>query len=177
MILMAEVYDKHLYNFLHSMLSRKDSEQTVIVVRGDHGLQRGPMAPDFGLQVEHRRPWTEILVPEKLVPSKSALFHNQFRMSTGFDLYNTIRSLISNLEAGNQKEGIPTWSYDLLSELIPLNRTCEEAKVTSELCRRRVPLRDFGVCNPLDKQQRVFCLESKNGKQLEHIKENLTRKD
>jgi len=157
MTLMAERYDEHLSHFLRGMLSRKDFQQTVIIIRSDHGLQRGPMAMDYSIQVEHRRPWTEVLVPESLVPSKNALFQNQQRMSTGFDIYHTIRSVIAGTER-SREEGVPTqWSFDLLSEVIPRNRTCEEAKVDPELCRKRPISREYGVCNRLDRKQSNFC--------------------
>ena len=35
--LAAESYDEHLYQFLKTMLSRKDSHRTVIIIRSDHG--------------------------------------------------------------------------------------------------------------------------------------------
>jgi hypothetical protein len=51
---------------------------------------------DYSLQIEHRLPWTEVLVPENLIASKRALFENQKQMTTGFDLlvqYHLISSL------------------------------------------------------------------------------------
>ena len=160
MTLMAERYDDLLHAFLTGLLSRQDVERTVIIIRSDHGLQRGPMAMDFSLQTEHRRPWTEILVPEDLVASKEALFVNQHRMTTGFDLYHTMRSIISRsnkAQQGKDNEGVPHWSFDLLSETVPLTRTCEDAKVDLELCRGRPVSREYGVCNRFDRQQAGFC--------------------
>ena len=157
MTTMAERYDELLFHFLTGILSRQDADRTVIILRSDHGLQRGPMAMDYSLQTEHRRPWTEILVPEDLVASKEALFVNQHRMTTGFDLYNTMRSLLSRSKGQPDDEGIPHWSFDLLSDTIPVNRTCADAKVDVELCRGMPVSREYGVCNKLDKQQVGFC--------------------
>lgn len=126
--LLAEAYDLHLSRFLESMLSRKDSSSTLIVVRSDHGLQRGPMAMDYAQQVEHRHPWTEIIVPENLISSKSAFFQNQRRLSTGFDLYTTLRSVADPKSTAN-RAGIPGWSFNMIATEIPINRTCEEAMV------------------------------------------------
>jgi hypothetical protein len=154
---MAERYDDHLFHFLTGILSRPDANQTVIILRSDHGLQRGPMAMDYSLQTEHRRPWTEVLVPENLIASKRALFENQKRMTTGFDLYNTIRSLLSRTKGQRDDEGMPHWSFDLLSDVIPTNRTCRDAKVDIELCRSSPVSQEYGVCNRLDKQQVAFC--------------------
>jgi Protein of unknown function (DUF229) len=161
MTVMAERYDDHLSDFLKGILTRQDSQKTVIFLRSDHGLQRGPMAMDYAQQVEHRRPWTEILVPEILIPSKVAFFENQLRMTTGFDLYNTIRSLLARSNGVRDEEGVPKiWSFDLLSEVVPLNRTCIDAKVDPKLCRRAPIPRDYGVCNVLDHKQVNFCSSS-----------------
>ncbi len=158
MISRAELYDEHIKKFLEKILSRKDSQRTVIILRSDHGLQKGPKSMDFSLQVEHRHPWTEILVPENLIVSKKALFHNQGRMLTGYDLYKTMRFLMSDRSSPKDAgEGIPKWSFDLLAEEIPKNRTCEGAKVDSSLCPDVKQTRQYGVCNRLDPGQAQFC--------------------
>jgi len=158
MIPRAELYDEHIHKFLERMLSRKDSQRTVVILRSDHGLQKGPMSTDFSLQVEHRHPWTEILVPENLIASKKALFDNQSRMLTGYDLYKTMRFLMSDRSSPQTAgEGIPSWSFDLLSEEIFKNRTCQEAKIDSSLCPDVKQTRQYGVCNRLDPGQARFC--------------------
>lgn len=143
--------------FLNAMAAH-DYSPDVIIIRSDHGLQKGPMSMDYALQVEHRHPWAEILVPQNLVVSKSALFMNQGRMLTGFDLYRTMRFLMSD-RAGTRslESGIPDWSFDILAEEIPQNRTCEEAKVDPNLCRSAKQTRQYGVCNRFDSSQVRFC--------------------
>lgn len=160
MTVMAERYDQHLSEFLDGLLSQKNSQDTVVILRSDHGLQRGPMAMDYALQVEHRHPWTELLVPERLIPSKAAFFQNQHRMTTGFDLYNTIRSIVSRSNGSmiDDDEGVPKrYSYDLLADEIPIHRTCEDAMVDPRLCRKAPIPREYGVCNVLDPKQANFC--------------------
>mmetsp|Transcript_35060 Transcript_35060/g.73622 ORF Transcript_35060/g.73622 Transcript_35060/m.73622 type:complete len:266 (+) Transcript_35060:638-1435(+) len=159
MIPKAEAYDEHVHSFLKAALSRGVFEHTVIIIRSDHGLQKGQMAIDYSLQVEHRRPWTEILVPEDLVVSKSSLFNNQDRMLTGFDLYHTMRFLMSNRRGSREllEGGIPEWSFNILAEEIPQNRSCEEAKVDPDLCRKVKQNRNYGICNYLDQAQAPFC--------------------
>jgi len=166
MIAKAEVYDDHIHNFLETMLSGTHRRHTMIIIRSDHGLQKGPLSMDFALQVEHRHPWTEVLVPESLVVSKSALFKNQDRMLTGYDLYQTMRLLMSDRTNGRNSEGgIPDWSFDILAEEISQNRTCEEAKVDTELCRKSgvKQTRQYGVCNVLDSSQVRFCSKGEAG--------------
>ena len=158
---LAEAYDDHLSEFLKTILSRNDANKTVIIIRSDHGLQKGPQAMDHSIQVEHRHPLTEILVPEALINDKTALFYNQNRMLTGYDLYRTMRSLVTPNINYNKNDiisaGIPDWSFDVLSMGISKNRTCEEAKVDIDLCRRVKVSREYGVCNSLDNNQIRFC--------------------
>jgi hypothetical protein len=47
MTLLAERYDEKFYQFLEKMISRKDSNRTVIIIRSDHGIQRGPQVSDM----------------------------------------------------------------------------------------------------------------------------------
>lgn len=43
-----ELYDEYLVKFLEEMLSvSQEAQNTVIVLRGDHGIQGGPMAIDY----------------------------------------------------------------------------------------------------------------------------------
>jgi hypothetical protein len=110
----AEWYDDHLFPFLTGILSHPNANQTVIILRSDHGLQRGPMAMDYSLQIEHRLPWTEVLVPENLIASKRALFENQKQMTTGFDLlvqYHLISSLADEGSARRRGDAsLVVWS-------------------------------------------------------------------
>lgn len=160
--LAAERYDEHLSAFLEKMVSRDDFENTMIIIRSDHGLQRGPTAMNYNLQVEHTRPWTEILVPESLPSlSKKVLFENQNRLTSGYDLYHTIRSLMEVESLSTPLAPLANWTYDLLSMPVPSDRTCKEARVDEELCRERSIVPSFGICNALESQQGKFCRKYK----------------
>merc|ERR1712038_513338 len=109
----------------------------IIVLRSDHGVQGGPPPIDFSAQVEHLNPFNTLIVPEKFQNvGLENLFANQDKLVTGYDLYNTLRSVVAPREMGeplksfNKKRyaGIPSWSYDLLSEKVPQDRSCEDAK-------------------------------------------------
>ena len=154
----AEAYDEHVHNFLQRMISRKDSDRTVIIIRSDHGLQKGPTAIDYSVQFEHRRPWLEVVVPQGLLVSEKAFFKNQGRMLTGYDLYKTMRYLMSNrTNSVTVGQGIPDWSFDIIAEEIDRNRTCKDAKSDPSLCRSKTQTRQYGVCNLLDSNQARFC--------------------
>ena len=90
------------------------------------------------------RPFNNLIVPERFHDlSLRNLFTNQNKLVTGYDLYNTLRSLLTpKLKNGsnaikNEKNflnGVPEWSLNLLKENVPDDRTCEDAKVPVEFC-------------------------------------------
>jgi hypothetical protein len=113
-------------------MERNDGRDTFIVLRSDHGLQGGPYPIDYSTQIEHMRPFTAIIAPAKH-PSLSIeqFASNQDRLATGFDIYHSIRYLMSAFNKSKLlfDSGIPRWSYNLFRESIPLTRGCKEAKI------------------------------------------------
>jgi hypothetical protein len=164
MISYSEAYDAQLAKFLESMTSRDDFSNTVIVLRADHRLQGGPATLEYSLQVEHRDPWTQIILPKNMEGrvSLEALFENQNKLATGFDLYRTIRELMgSGKTTSGSEPAIPDWSLNLLQTVIPNGRTCRDAKIPVDFCpcEEEAPDRppDFGVCNSFDSYGDLFC--------------------
>jgi hypothetical protein len=160
----AEEYDSQLAAFLSSMISRETFQNTVIIIRADHGLQGGPSTVEYFMQVEHREPWTQIILPQKLAGSSlKTLVQNQDRVATGFDLYRTLRELMEPAidDTTSNDPPIPGWSYNLLRSPIPADRSCFDAKVPLDFCpcEDQVPKRppSFGVCNPFDQYGDLFC--------------------
>ncbi len=122
---------------------------------------------EYSMQVEHREPWTQLLLPHKLAgDSLEALFLNQDRMVTGHDIYRSLRDImtsISEFESPKNDAAVPTWSYNILHEVVPTSRTCKDAKVPIEfcLCEEQVEYRppSLGVCNTFDQYGDLFCPE------------------
>ena len=98
-------------------------------------------------------PFNNLIVPKHLTPGSyswiESLFSNQDKLVTGFDLYNTIRQLAIPYSKKKDstgryqkikpklpgyKSGIPNWSFDLLNEKVPTNRSCQDAKIPIEFC-------------------------------------------
>ena len=159
MISGLEEYDAQLALFLESMVTRNDFDNTVIVVRTDHGMQGGPTTVDYSQQVEHREPWTQIIIPSGLAGvSLDTLATNQDRLATGYDLYHTFRNLMSSKDAAP----IPSWSYDLFTSTIPAERSCNDAKIPVDFCPcegvgpDRAP--HFGICNVFEPYNDLFCV-------------------
>lgn len=133
-IIGAEAYDELLSSFLEKMIKQPDADNTIIIIRSDHGLQGGPSKVDYSTQIEHMNPWSNIIVPAKFPTlSITSLEANQKRLVTGFDLYRTLRNLIT-LKQPRTPEGIPKWSFDLIATEIPLDRSCSDARIPLPLC-------------------------------------------
>jgi len=97
----------------------------------------GPHPIDYATQIEHMHPFTAVIAPAKH-PSLSidTFALNQNRLATGFDIYHSMRYLMSaSLNEDKDKSkllfdyGIPRWSYNLLRQSIPLYRDCNKAKI------------------------------------------------
>jgi len=161
MAMRAEAYDVLLSSFLKRMLSRPNMENTIIVLRSDHGLQGGPSTPDYSIQQEALRPWTEIIVPKNLSGlSLDALFRNTNRLATGFDLYNTLTTSMIG-ENSSIAPTYPSWSNHLWrSEIFP-RRTCAQAFVRPEYClleeERVFMAPNLGTCNLAEEEQSLIC--------------------
>mmetsp|Transcript_27789 Transcript_27789/g.47000 ORF Transcript_27789/g.47000 Transcript_27789/m.47000 type:complete len:563 (-) Transcript_27789:166-1854(-) len=142
MPLSSENYDTTVFRFLSNIMARNDSRDTFIILRSDHGLQGGPHPIDYATQIEHMHPFTAVIAPAKH-PSLSidTFALNQNRLATGFDIYHSMRYLMSaSLNEDKDKSkllfdyGIPRWSYNLLRQSIPLNRDCNKAKIPMQFC-------------------------------------------
>ena len=158
----AELYDEVLHSFLYKMLSEDELSNTVVVVRGDHGLQGGPLTADYAIQIEALRPWTEIIVPSSLAGlSLPNLTGNQQRLSTGADLY---WSLVDTMVFGSKSRLVPerqSWMYNLFKEEVPSDRTCADAMVPTDYClfesQRTRTGPNLGTCNLAETTQDFFC--------------------
>jgi len=167
MVSVAEEYDEQLLQFLEFIILHESFANTVVVVRADHGLQGGPATVEYSMQVEHREPWTHVLLPKALVGDSgmTQLYANQRKIVTGGDLYLTLRSLMesSSSSGRNSRAARPPWSYNLIHDSIPATRTCKDAKVPIDFCpcEELVDFRppSFGICNSFDQYGDLFCID------------------
>jgi hypothetical protein len=144
----SENYDTTVFNFLSKMLEvqKENDRPTYIVLRSDHGLQGGPYPIDYSTQIEHMNPWTAIISPAQDLSSEilSNLAWNQGRLVTGFDLYHSIRYLMTPFKDKNEAAGIPPWSYNIFQESIPAKRNCKTAKIPIQFCPCKDERSDIG---------------------------------
>lgn len=129
-----EQMDDLLVAFLEDFRSRQYLDNTIIVLRGDHGLQGGPTSVDYSVQIEQMAPWTEVLVPRKLLTGEeqAILTSNQDKLTTGFDLYATLSRLIQQRKG--PADTTPPWAIDLTQQAIAPTRLCREARIPVDFC-------------------------------------------
>jgi len=165
MYLNAEIYDDMIHDFLKEIIESPEGGNTVIVVRSDHGNQgwANPSSVEYSNQIEHRRPWTETIVPENLQSmSLEALHTNQQRLVNGVDLYTTLRHLISgdSGQLAGSKPPVPEWSRNIFRTVIDPERSCREARSSPEHCRLENEVTSTaptcGICNKYD-EGLIFC--------------------
>lgn len=159
----SEAYDKVLSSFLDYFINRNDANNTVIVVRSDHGLQGGETTMEYSTQIEAFRPWNELVVPQTLPHvSLDVLARNQVRLVTASDLYRTLAEVMTT--GGSQlMPKPPTWTTNILKTSIGTNRTCVDAKVPLTYClfedQRTFTAPNIGTCNLATSttRQDIFC--------------------
>ena len=162
----SESFDAHLRDFIKDATSTLDSRRdTIILLHSDHGLQGGPMAVEYSTQMEHRLPWGMLIAPRRRVESMKAAAENQKRLISPFDLYATMLSQI------DESARVPEWSFNLLHEAVPAERTCKDAQIPIEYCpcenENFAPSTKYitsphaprrGVCNFVDDHGRKHCV-------------------
>ena len=157
--LTAEEYDKTLSNLLESFFNRDDAHNTIIIVRSDHGLQGGKAATvDYSTQIEQIHPWTEVILPDRY-PHEN-LVANSDKVVTPYDLYTTMKDLMTGRSAATR----PDWMYNMLDDEIPSGKSCGERKIPLDFCpSHQYPMPNYGVCNPFEDGQAVFCRDATSG--------------
>jgi len=148
----AEGMDAALEGFLGRMLARADMDNTLVVLRGDHGLQLEGQVADYSTQVEQKRPVTYVVSPRDWVQpvrrlgrkfgnavEEDALSVNADRLVTGFDLHRTLLRVIEGGGAApmDGPGALPTaapWAVDVLGGAVPAERTCADANIPMDFC-------------------------------------------
>ncbi|EDV58316.2 uncharacterized protein Dere_GG25318 [Drosophila erecta] len=114
-------------------------EHTIMIFFSDHGSRFGPLMTTKESFLEERLPMMFIYLPpwfrEKYPHYVEALAQNQNRLSSNFDVYNTLKHII-NIEGLVEDT---KWSYDCpqcqsLFYPLPENRRCSEAAIPETYC-------------------------------------------
>ena len=112
-------------------------ENTAVIVLGDHGPRFGKIRQSgFVGYVEERMPFLSVTLPKNLLKKyptvKSSIELNKWRLTTPFDVYETLVDILSQNYDGSQR-AYNKRGLSLLYE-IPLNRSCQEAGIPDMYC-------------------------------------------
>ncbi|CAD5227216.1 unnamed protein product [Bursaphelenchus xylophilus] len=128
-----ELYDRPLANSFARLASSSELFQNSFVfVMGDHGQRIEPIQRKYTGRIEERMPMVGIFVPQKFretQPEKyQNLVRNQNRLTSNFDLHDTLREILGLPEHSGGPVG-----QSLFKE-VPTNRNCKAAHVPENFC-------------------------------------------
>jgi hypothetical protein len=153
---------------LQRLLDGPGGNETIVLLRGDHGLRpKNEHDADWSAQVELRAPWTVLLVPASLLDERidANLRANTRRLVTGLDLYKT---LLGFMQPSTRAEPATPYMTDLAAGRVPPGRTCADARIPGDMCLcEDAPLSaeggissiapSFGICNKISRGLRSDC--------------------
>ncbi|CAD5220476.1 unnamed protein product [Bursaphelenchus okinawaensis] len=128
-----ELYDHHFANSLKRLAESTDLfENSFLFVMGDHGQRMELIQKKYTGRIEERMPMVGVYVPPRfreMYPEKyQNLLKNQNRLTTNFDLHDTLREILDLTEHSGGPVG-----NSLLKE-ISTDRNCKEAHVPENFC-------------------------------------------
>ena len=135
-VVKATAADRPYFEFFRRLHSARLLENTVVIFYSDHGMRFGDIRQTYIGKMEERLPFMYVALPPNLrtaFPDMfAALQTNAYRLSTPFDIYETIRDLMvfDGIQRTNQ---ISKRGSSLLSA-IPSERSCELAGILPHWC-------------------------------------------
>ncbi|XP_076167170.1 uncharacterized protein LOC143146608 [Ptiloglossa arizonensis] len=112
---------------------------TMVVFLSDHGMRWGPIRNTFVGWYEERLPFLYVWIPEWFRAERPdaypSLLTNQHRLTSPFDLYETLRDVLS-LSGGKAvpSPACPGCQSLLGPKPVPLQRGCSDAGISSHWC-------------------------------------------
>lgn len=132
----ARLADDPYYNFFRKMHTKNLLDNTFVIFYSDHGMRFGGIRQTYVGKLEERLPFMYLILPKKLLKDYShfaaAVKVNANRLSTPFDIYETLNDLI-NFSGTQRINKVTSRGMTLFSD-IPLERTCEHATILPHWC-------------------------------------------
>lgn len=132
--------DEDYYELLRNLHIDGLLNETAVIFMSDHGMRFGNIRGTYQGMMEERLPFLYISLPDwyKLQHPEVTgnLYSNSRRLSTHFDLHETLRDLLEPQRIqnrANQQNRITTRGFSLF-ERIPETRTCSDANISSHWC-------------------------------------------
>lgn len=137
----VRLLDSHYEEFLIEMKSFL--QNAIVILMGDHGFRQRIIPVKYSQfeRIDSRLPLFAISTPNWM--SKDYLIKNQERLSTLLDAHKMLVEIATgqtgsndamNYSSQNKTNFNGRHAYSPLSELIPINRTCDQAKIPPLYC-------------------------------------------
>ncbi len=128
--------DEPYLDFFQRLYRQHLLDNTVVLFYSDHGMRFGPIRETYVGKLEERLPFITWILPrsfrKKYPHLLDVLRLNQNRLSTPFDVFETLRSLLK-FSGEVEENSLARRGHSLLSE-IPPERTCSSAAILSHWC-------------------------------------------
>jgi len=135
----GSLLDLSLFNFLKKFYQiNENKKKTIVIIMTDHGARFSIARQTPQGKLEERLPFMSFIFPKlfqlKYSDEINTLKKNIHRLTTPFDIYSTLLSLI------NMKKHNSTINYSLkqrnisLFNLIPAERTCDDINLEAHWC-------------------------------------------
>ncbi|EDW63236.1 uncharacterized protein [Drosophila virilis] len=129
--------DKDFVTYLEQFKEHGLFERAVVILFSLHGQHKGPLMELSSSFLEERLPMLHIYLPpwyRKQYPKVGkALDVNRRRLSSTVDLHLTIKKLLLQVQPGISYQ-LPCASCKTLFEILPVNRSCNDAAIPSHCC-------------------------------------------
>lgn len=129
----VQLMDQTLANFLSSV----NLSNTILVILSDHGNRYNAMRKTLPGWYEDKLPIVSIYLPPgakaKFPEWEDTLKTNAQRLSSPYDLYQTLGHIITSYTTEDQSLPLFSKGQSLLTPISP-NRTCSDARITVNFC-------------------------------------------
>ncbi|KAK6625152.1 hypothetical protein RUM43_005443 [Polyplax serrata] len=146
-----KILDNTLHKFLNDLSGLGIYENSVILLLSDHGVRFGNIRETFIGYIEERLPFMFLWFPkwfrEKHPQKYANVVINQNRLTTPYDIYVTLKSLLQMEGDNTFPNNLLPWGNEVsqpvsvgcpkckgLFEVQPLNRTCSDASIDVNWC-------------------------------------------
>lgn len=138
---MTSAMDDRIQHYLNELKVRGVLDSSVVFFFSDHGMRFGPIRSHFTGWLEERLPFFFVWIPEKVRKAHPKIVENlkmnRDRLSSFYDFHMTLKDILSmsaGKEAAEKLAAVNCPSCQSLFDLLPFNRTCEEAGISKHWC-------------------------------------------
>lgn len=128
--------DNELFDFLQNMHTSGYLNNTILIIMTDHGARYSALRKTHQGKLEERLPFMSIRMPPQFQYEYPSIMKNlrlnSRRLTTPFDIHETFEHLFE-FNSSNRYQSKSNRSISLF-ELVPENRTCEQADIAQHWC-------------------------------------------